>query len=181
MTSKHAIHYSSKSAEHYTPKHVLDLVVECLGSISLDPCSNSKTDPNVPAARCFTKEDDGLNQPWAGRVFMNPVYGREVGYWIRKLRSEHEAGRVTESITLVAARVDTAWWRALVAAEPESYPIWCAVKGRLTFGGNTDPAQFPSAIVYIGREPGKFASVFQGIGAIWEPWTGHLRGAAPAE
>lgn len=166
MTNRHAIHYSSKSEEHYTPKHVLDLGVECLGAIDLDPCSNNKTDPNVPAAMHYSAEDNGLLQPWAGRVFLNPPYGREVGYWIRKLRAEHEAGRVSESITLVAARVDTSWWRLLTS----SSPAWCAVKGRLTFGGNTSPAQFPSALIYIGPHPARFARTFQGLGTIWAPY-----------
>ena len=48
-----------------------------MGEIDLDPCSNSKAQPNVPALNHFTVEDDGLEQKWFGRVYMNPPYGRE--------------------------------------------------------------------------------------------------------
>jgi len=52
----HAVHYSSETPEHYTPKVILEAVVECLGEIDLDPCSNSG-DPNVPARMHFTEGD----------------------------------------------------------------------------------------------------------------------------
>jgi hypothetical protein len=68
---------SANSHEHYTPKEVIDAVLECFGEIDLDPCSNSPTDgePNIPAAWHFTKEDDGLAQNWvATNAFLNPPY-----------------------------------------------------------------------------------------------------------
>ena len=36
-------------------------------------CSCQET---VKAKRYFTAEDDGLSQPWAGRVWLNPPYSR---------------------------------------------------------------------------------------------------------
>jgi hypothetical protein len=75
---------SSDSGEWQTPPEVVESVVAALGAIDLDPCSNSGT-PNVPAARHFTIADNGLDQGWRGRVYMNPPYGREIGPWIDKL------------------------------------------------------------------------------------------------
>jgi len=82
-----------KSIEHHTPHYILDAVIACMGAIDLDPCSNSREIPNVPAARHYTYEDNGLVQPWEGRVFLNPPFGPDVERWFSKFtRSELQAG-----------------------------------------------------------------------------------------
>ena len=59
-----------------------------MGAIDLDPCSNSREIPNVPAARHYTAQDNGLVQPWEGRVFLNPPFGPGVEQWFSKLYLE---------------------------------------------------------------------------------------------
>jgi len=133
-----------------------------MGGIDLDPCSNSHTTPNVPAATHYTRDDDGLAQPWQGCVFMNPPYGREIDDWIGKLVDEYTHGKVAEAIALVPSRTDTQWWQRL-----RDYPV-CLVVGRLKFIGNTDPAPFPSAIFYLGPNSDGFIAAFAGLGDIWQ-------------
>ncbi|MDO8872215.1 MAG: hypothetical protein Q7V05_05740 [Methanoregula sp.] len=58
---------SHESTKHYTPQYILDAVIACMGAIDLDPCSNSREFPNVPAARHYTAQDNGLVQLWGGR------------------------------------------------------------------------------------------------------------------
>src|SRR4030095_489748 len=154
--SNMAVHFSSDTPEHYTPADILDAVIACLGTIDLDPCSNSHESPNVPATQHFTSADDGLSQCWHGKVFMNPPYGREIAKWIEKLCNEYEAGRVSEAIALVPARTDTDWWDQLV----DGYKFVCFVHGRLTFIGNEEVAPFPSAVIYLGTEWGRFYHAF---------------------
>ena len=90
------------SVEWYTPKYVFD----ALGlTFDLDPCAPPGGGPHVPAKRYFTKADDGLAQPWSGRVWCNPPYGRGLERWIEKL-AQHGDG-----IALVMSRTDTAWFR----------------------------------------------------------------------
>ncbi len=140
-----ALMYSSDSAEWYTPPAIIARVVAVFGTIDCDPCSNSKEQPNIPAEVTYTKEDDGLSKGWNGRVYMNPPYGRAVSDWVDKLLSEISAGRVTEAIVLVAARVDTRWFRKLSAGSQ----LWCAVNGRLRFSDSKNSAPFPSAVFLI--------------------------------
>ena len=162
VTPKMAVHFSSRTVEHCTPENIIDLILACMGELDLDPCSEGGDPPNVPAHAHYTSEDDGLAQSWKGRIYMNPPYGREIGDWVEKLCSEHEAGRVTEAIALLPSRTDTQWWTRL-----REYPV-CFVKGRLTFVGSQDPAPFPSAVFYLGRDIGKFCRAFGDLGDVYQ-------------
>ncbi len=140
-----SVHHSSESDEWYTPSFLVERVVAALGAIDVDPCANAEK--TVPAGQHFTREDDGLAQPWEGTVFMNPPYGREIDAWVTKLLDEYTAGRVTQAIALVPARVDTEWFRRL-----QAFPVafW---HGRIAFvgpNGILNPAPFPSALVGVG-------------------------------
>ena len=67
---------SSKSVEHYTPPRVVAAGRTVLGAIDLDPASCHLANTVVAAGHFFAEADDGLSQPWAGRVFVNPPGGR---------------------------------------------------------------------------------------------------------
>jgi len=160
------VHFMSETEEWYTPKEIIDSVIKVLGEIDLDPCSNSKTHPIIPAKKHFTKEDDGLTKPWRGTVYMNPPYGREIKDWISKLLTEWEEGKI-EGIALVPARTDTDWFHQL-----DAHP-WCAVRGRLKFSSNPNSAPFPSAVFYIGQDEDiegieRFAKIFRKHGTIFQ-------------
>jgi hypothetical protein len=160
------VHYSSETPEHYTPSDILDAVIACMGAIDLDPCSNSIGAPQVPAILHYTKSQDGLLQPWFGRVFMNPPYGDEIAKWVDKLCSEEALGNVTQAIALVPARTDTDWFDQLI----NGHRFVCYVHGRLKFVGSEGRAQssapFPSAIVYFGNEEANFYDAFASFGRI---------------
>ena len=158
--------FSSNTDDWHTPPAIIEAVRELFdGRIDLDPCSNSRTAPNVPARTLYTKEDDGLSHAWFGRVYMNPPYGKGIGPWIEKVREEHETGRVTAAVVLVKAATDTRWFRLL----SERYPR-CEVAGRLKFSGCKAPAPFPSVLFYLGDEVQRFAEVFARFGVIVAPW-----------
>lgn len=70
-----------KTQEWLTPPEI----IQVLGPFDLDPCS-PVVRPWPTAAHHFTQEDDGLMQPWFGRVWMNPPYDRRViAQWLRKM------------------------------------------------------------------------------------------------
>lgn len=159
-----AVHFSSASPEWYTPRPVIDAVINFFDAIDLDPCANSHKAPNVPASARFTKDDDGLTRPWFGRVYMNPPYGREIPPWIEKACGAYETREIEAAILLVPARTDTEWWRRM-----RDYPV-CLIDGRLRFigpEGEVAPAPFPSALVYLGDEIDRFASAVAHLGDVW--------------
>lgn len=155
---------TSKSDKWNTPEHIIHLVCKVMEAITLDPCSNSKTNPNVPAVHHFTSDDNGLSQEWHGSVYMNPPYGDEIAEWVAKLVESYELGHVHQAIALLPARTDTAWMRMLA-----DYPR-CFIWGRLHFSNSKNAATFPSVVVYLGEETGTFARVFQTIGDIYIKW-----------
>jgi hypothetical protein len=152
------VHFSSKSIECYTPPEIIERVLKVLKVIDLDPCSNSDTEPNVPARRHYTEADDGLNHVWHGKIFMNPPYGRQLPDWISLLIEEYAAGRVKEAIALVPSRTDTKWFMSL---RPYAR---CFIWGRLKFVGQDNSAPFPSMVVYLGKRLNSFVAAFEDIG-----------------
>ena len=66
---------SHESTEHYTPQYILDAVIACMGAIDLDPASNSREIPNVPAARHYTVRTTGSCSPGWGGCFSIPHSG----------------------------------------------------------------------------------------------------------
>ncbi len=153
---------SSESPEWYTPEDVIARVLDLFGEIDLDPCSNSHDKPNVPAHRLYTREDNGLNKAWYGKVYMNPPYGREISEWTEKLAEEFNKGRVEEAIALVPGRIDTAWF------QPMYNHLICTIKGRLSFSEAESGAPFPSVAIYMGKRREAFIEAFKSVGPILE-------------
>ena len=134
---KDNIHFKSKSNEWGTPQDLYDKLDKEYG-FTLDPCA---TPSNAKNDNFYTKEDDGLSRSWGRHVvFMNPPYGREIGKWIKKASEEKSACVVC----LIPARTDTKYWHEFIF--PNAHKIMF-IKGRLKFGGHTNSAPFPSAIV----------------------------------
>lgn len=55
----------------------------------LDVCAPPGGVPWVPCERYFTMSDDGLTQPWSGRVWMNPPYSKPAPWVDRFLSHGH--------------------------------------------------------------------------------------------
>ena len=138
--------FSSKSIDWATPQDFFDKLNEEF-RFTLDPCAD---DYNHKCAKYYTKDQDGLKQDWAGEiVFCNPPYGRDVSKWARKCFQEVYSGKCKCAVILLPARTDTRWFHDCIYKRAEIR----FVKGRLKFGGQTQPAPFPSMV-----------AIFRGIG-----------------
>lgn len=85
-----------KTNEWYTPPYITDSV----GHFDLDPCAAIDRKRDI-AEKNYTILDDGLVQPWVGRVWLNPPYGRRTTSWLEKM-SKHGNG-----VVLIFARTET--------------------------------------------------------------------------
>lgn len=138
-----SVHFSTATAEWATPQCLFERLADRFGPFDLDPCASAE---NAKSARYFTIDQDGLSQPWQGRVFMNPPYGRGIGSWLRKAHESSLSGALV--VCLVPARTDTAWWHDHAMKGEIEF-----VRGRLKFGRSNKDAPFPSAIVIFRPSP----------------------------
>jgi phage N-6-adenine-methyltransferase len=71
--------------EHYTPKWLFDSMDIRFDLDVASPIGGS----HVPADRYYTQEDNGLVQPWSGRVWVNPPYSLTTP-WVHKfIENDH--------------------------------------------------------------------------------------------
>jgi len=162
MTSNGFIHdrrTATTTDEWFTPPAVF----EALGlAFDLDPAAPRGGVPWIPARRHFTKEDDGLAQPWQGRVWLNPPYGRATAHWLTKL-ADHGDG-----LALVFARTDTAWFQRIASRAT----ALCFVDGRIRFHrpnrSQGDAAPSPSLLIAFGL-PCALGLVEAGLGQAFMP------------
>lgn len=154
--------------EWYTPAREIAAVRCVLGEIDLDPASCEFAQRTVKALSYFTKEDNGLQFEWPGRVFLNPPYSDpECRVFTSYLMEQYELGITTAAILLVNNATDTKWFQALL----RRYPV-CLTEGRISFE-RSDFEKFANrqgqAFFYLGEDPTYFYEVFSPIGAILQP------------
>lgn len=130
------VHFSSAKDTWATPQDFFDKQNERF-NFTLDVCAQHDS---AKCAKYYTKEDDAFTKPWAGTIWMNPPYGREIGLWMeRAYRASCHGAAV---VCLVPARTDTAWWWDWAMKGQIEF-----IRGRLKFGGAKNSAPFPSALV----------------------------------
>ena len=96
-----------KSDVWLTPPEIL----KALGEFDLDPCSPLDR-PWDTAKKHFTVDDDGLTQDWAGRVWLNPPYGREAAKWLEKLAKHGDGIALIFARTEIKMFFDHVWAKA---------------------------------------------------------------------
>jgi len=146
-----AVMSSSKDMDWETPQSFVDALPF---EFTLDACA---TAGNAKASQWITPEEDALQLPWEGVVWMNPPYGRQVGRWIEKaLKETLEHHAVV--VVLVPNRTETRWFDIIWAHAA----VICFLGTRI---------KFLHPDVEKARNGAPFASVlavFDGVGVVTE-------------
>lgn len=148
--------------EWLTPPEILST----LGAFDLDPCSPIVR-PWETAARHYTTRENGLMQPWSGRVWCNPPYGAATGHWLARC-AEHG-----NAIALIFARTETG---AFVREVWQKASALLFIHGRLHFhhvDGSRAAANAgaPSVLVAYGEHNAEVLRSCSIPGAFVRGWT----------
>lgn len=158
-------HVGKNSGENnwFTPVEITDAARRVMGAIDLDPASTDVANEGVAAEQIFTEDDDGLQQEWAGAVWMNPPYAQPlIALFCDKLVREYSEGRVREACVLVNNATEAAWFQTLARVSSG----FCFPSGRVRFW-HPDRLSAPlqgQAIVYLGGSLDRFRAEFGAFG-----------------
>lgn len=167
---------SSESNEWYTPAKYILSVRRVLGTIDLDPASNLLANQTVKSARYFGADNgiDGLFEPWRGKVFCNPPYGRREldgklqsnqKLWSQKMIGAYTGSYIAEGILLINSNTEASYFRQL-------WKYWkCFTDHRIKFVAPPSVAKKNqptkgNVFVYFGKRPLAFAFEFSQWGQI---------------
>lgn len=150
--------YNSGNNEWYTPKEFIEAATAVMGGIDLDPASSEIANKTVNAKRFYTVEDNGLEKPWFGRVWMNPPYASDlIGKFAEKL--VFELPNISQAIVLVNNATETEWFYTMVVQATAV----CFPRSRVRFvtpDGTTGAPLQGQAILYFGPDVNRFINVF---------------------
>lgn len=161
--SKAHVAQNTGEQEWYTPTEYLEPARAVLGTIDLDPATSHVANEVVQASQIFTADESGLEQPWNGRIWMNPPYTQPlITQFCEKLAASVRAGTVPAAIVLVNNATETRWFRMLadVAA------AICFPTGRVRFWSPDKESATPlqgQALIYIGTDAAAFRAHYAGI------------------
>lgn len=160
------VKYASGEYEWYTPIEYIQAARAVMGGIDCDPASSDKANEVVGAGRYFTIKDDGRQQAWGERVWMNPPYSQPlVSDFCMGLVEKYRCGEVKQACVLINNATETSFFQILLGVASAV----CFVKGRIRF---TDPQGKPGAplqgqvVLYLGARIDTFASAFSQFGGI---------------
>ena len=135
--------------------------------IELDPASNDIAQQQVQAQTYYTKDDDGLEKDWKGKVFMNPRYQAGlIDKFASKLCQHFKAGDVPSAVVLVNNATETDWFGKMAKLASAV----CFPEKRIKFLRPNGVAGSPlqgQAFLYLGNNTQAFLNTFQKFGKVW--------------
>jgi hypothetical protein len=162
---------SDAPVEWYTPYEHIEKAREVLGDIDLDPASNALAQSWIQAGTYYTADQDGMIQPWFGRVWCNPPYskeqpkGRKAPDWLEKALSCYENGEIEAAIVLLN-RTGAAWYRQKKKRASAICEAWKRIQFLDATGTPRKGSTYHNDFWYLGPHPEKFAAVFRSIGDV---------------
>jgi hypothetical protein len=172
LSLKNPLGDRNATPEWYTPPDFIEMARQVLGGINLDPASNDYAQTWIKADVFYTKQQDGLKQPWFGRVWCNPPYGSpEVRLLARTFLENAIACYQKQTISsaiLLLNRTGAKWYKNCVSQVSGI----CEVNRRIAFiderGIKQNSPRYYNDFLYLGRDIDKFKSIFSAIGEVRE-------------
>jgi phage N-6-adenine-methyltransferase len=167
IVKKPHVSHNSGDNEWYTPEPYIEAARSVMGKIDMDPASHETANETVCAETYYTEENNGLEQDWKGRLWMNPPYaGNLIGGFCEKMAASVESGDVTEAHILVNNATETRWFARLCGVAS----CICLPTGRIKFW-HPRKVSVPlqgQCVIYIGDNVAAFCEQFAEFGIVCE-------------
>ena len=153
--------------DFYSPKTLVERARLVFGGcIDLDPASCREADKTIQALKYYSRHEDGLRQPWYGRVWLNPPFS-QWELWSAKLIAE--LPHVDQAIVLNSVRATTTRsFHPIV----RSSDAMLKIRGRDGFSGpraNVSP-DGGHELYYFGNNVVEFNRQFKDMGIVFVPY-----------
>lgn len=168
------------TAEHHTPRAIVEAARRVLGRIDLDPMSNAAAQRIIHATTYYTKDDDGFLHDWSGTTFLNPAGGLVKPAW-QKLMTAYGQGDVPafvwigfslEQLQTLQRDINPRARALYPGPTPIEFPI-CIPYARLAFedvhGVPQDSPTHANYICYGGPDIAAFVREFSAWGVVSVP------------
>jgi len=166
LNQPHVSHNSGEN-EWYTPPDIIERARRAMGAIDCDPASSQFANKNVKADIYYSSKDDGLNQKWKGRVWLNPPYAQPLcAQFCEAVTHRFLDKEIEQACVLVNNATETAWFQGMLRAATSL----CLLEGRVKYLDKTgEPANTPlqgQAVVYFGPRIKSFTASFSNAGQV---------------
>lgn len=165
MNAAQLIQQTSGCSEYFTPSPIVEAARAAMGGIDLDPASCQEANDIVMAGIIYTKESNGLDSPWFGRVWMNHPFGRGLNEaWISKLLEEVSSKRVEQACCITYACTSEKWFQPLLK-QPQAF-LFPRTNYFLPDGSVLRGVTKGSVVTYFGPNEMKFRKAFEKLGTV---------------
>ncbi len=150
--------------DFYTNQVIIEAARATMQAIDLDPASHAVANEVVKATRFFAIHDNGLEQEWGGKVWLNPPFS-QWELWVPKIIREWRSGRIESMCVLSATWTLTAQYFADIH---DNCKAMCILRGRIPFWGGLAGSPYCGfSIFYFGDAVEAFAREFGKLGSVY--------------
>jgi len=151
---------TKKNDEVATKRELWRPFSRAMGGFDLDPAAGCE--PAPIADERYTKEEDGLIQPWFGIVWLNPPFSDKTP-WYRRLVNQYQNGDVTAAVALATGDPSANWFHRWF----HTCDILCYLDGRDWYLAGNSPSF--STIVGLWNPTDEAVNQCQRLGSVAKP------------
>ena len=153
----------------YAPPDVVECATHVLDGIDLDAASDRSGRSLVPAGAILTAAEDGLTQPWHGRVWLFPPQDSRLAAWSAKLAHEHRCGRVSAGLLYAGLDPRAPGFQTLAQSAAALCFVAGALRATLTDGRPLPRSRIAGLLAYFGPDRERFRQAASALGAVLFP------------